>query len=304
MIVVTLTDCPISLRGDITKWLLEINTGVFVGRVSARVRDNLWKRIIQNVKNGKATLVYSTNNEQHMDFRVHNSGNEIIDFDGLKLVMKPSPARTKSLSKKRMGFSKASRLRISRRAQNRQVSELSVQQEVYPSNYVVVDLETSGLDVEGSEIIEIGMLRVVDDEIIDTFHTLIKPRQVISKQIERLTGLNNEVLTREGKQIREVFSDVQNFIGRNILLGHNVSFDVNFLNQVCSNYGYAMFENKFCDTMKMYTKILNGRKASKKLLDVAIACKVNVSESHRSLSDCYTIKAVFDVLKQQCGSIK
>ena len=62
MIVITLTDCPISLRGDLTKWLLEINTGVFVGRVSARVRDNLWDRVVKNVKNGRATLVYSTNN--------------------------------------------------------------------------------------------------------------------------------------------------------------------------------------------------------------------------------------------------
>src|SRR5574344_1445031 len=103
MIVITLTDCPISLRGDLTKWLLEINTGVFVGKVSARVRDNLWKRVVQNVKNGKATLVYSANNEQRMDFRIHHSMNEIIDFDGLKLVMKPSPARTQNLTHRRMG---------------------------------------------------------------------------------------------------------------------------------------------------------------------------------------------------------
>jgi CRISPR-associated protein Cas2 len=115
MIVITLTDCPISLRGDLTKWLLEINTGVFVGKVSARVRDNLWKRVVQNVKNGRATLVYSTNNEQRMDFRIHHSTNDIIDFDGLKLVMKPSLARTKSLTQKRMGFSKAAKMRMVRK---------------------------------------------------------------------------------------------------------------------------------------------------------------------------------------------
>ncbi len=112
MIVITLTDCPISLRGDLTKWLLEINAGVFVGKVSARVRDNLWERVVKNVKNGRATLVYSTNNEQRMDFRIHHSENEIIDFDGLKLVLKPSRERIKRLAQRRMGFSKAAKMRM------------------------------------------------------------------------------------------------------------------------------------------------------------------------------------------------
>ncbi len=115
MIVITLTDCPISLRGDLTKWLLEINTGVFVGRVSARVRDHLWERVVSNVKNGRATLVYSTNNEQHMDFRIHHSENEIIDFDGLKLVLHPSRARAKKAAQQRMGFSKAAKMRMAKK---------------------------------------------------------------------------------------------------------------------------------------------------------------------------------------------
>ena len=45
MIVVTLTDCPPRLRGDLSKWLLEINTGVYVGQMNARVREKLWERI-------------------------------------------------------------------------------------------------------------------------------------------------------------------------------------------------------------------------------------------------------------------
>ena len=73
MVVITLTDCPPALRGDLTKWLFEINVGVYVGQVSARVRDELWKRIIDNVKVGRVTMVYQTNNEQRIGFRVHNS---------------------------------------------------------------------------------------------------------------------------------------------------------------------------------------------------------------------------------------
>ena len=109
MIVLTLTDCPVSLRGDLTKWLVEINTGVFVGRVSARVRDKLWERVCGSVKQGRATLVFTARNEQHMDFRVHHSEWEPIDFDGIKLMLRPSPARIKRLSSLRLGYSKASK---------------------------------------------------------------------------------------------------------------------------------------------------------------------------------------------------
>lgn len=73
MTVIVLSDCPPKLRGDLTKWLLEISTGVYVGKVSARVRDELWLRVCDNLKSGRASMVYSTNNEQGMDFRVHNS---------------------------------------------------------------------------------------------------------------------------------------------------------------------------------------------------------------------------------------
>ena len=49
MIVITLSDCPPKVRGDLSKWLIEINTGVYVGQVSARVREELWKRICENL---------------------------------------------------------------------------------------------------------------------------------------------------------------------------------------------------------------------------------------------------------------
>src|SRR5690554_1062039 len=129
MIVITLTDCPPKLRGDLTKWLQEINPGVYVGRVSARVRDVVWKRVQDNAKSGKATMVYSTNNEQRMDFRVHNTTWEPIDFDGLKLILRPSPARMKKLADSRMGYSKAARRRIARQMQRRK------QQRVLPNTY-------------------------------------------------------------------------------------------------------------------------------------------------------------------------
>lgn len=86
-----MTNCPPKLRGDLSKWLCEINTGVYVGNVSSRVRDALWERVCQNLKNGQATLVFTTAGEQRMDFRTHNTAWETVDFDGIKLMRRPLP---------------------------------------------------------------------------------------------------------------------------------------------------------------------------------------------------------------------
>ena len=87
-----MTDCPPRLRGDLSKWLQEVNTGVYVGNVSARVRDALWERVCENLKNGRATMVFSANNEQRMDFRVHNTSWKPVDYEGIQLIRRPLPS--------------------------------------------------------------------------------------------------------------------------------------------------------------------------------------------------------------------
>lgn len=101
MIVIMLSDCPPKVRGDLSKWLCEINTGVFVGNVSSRVREEVWQRICENIKSGQATMVFSAPGEQKMDFRVHNTTWEPVDLDGIKLMRRPLPsARASKMSEK------------------------------------------------------------------------------------------------------------------------------------------------------------------------------------------------------------
>lgn len=66
MTVIVLTACPTGLRGDLTRWLLEIAPGVFVGHISARVRERIWLRARAFAKQGRAIMVYSAANEQHV----------------------------------------------------------------------------------------------------------------------------------------------------------------------------------------------------------------------------------------------
>ncbi|KFI57654.1 type I-E CRISPR-associated endoribonuclease Cas2e [Bifidobacterium gallicum] len=116
MVVIVLTACPPGLRGDLTRWLLEISPGVFVGHVSARVRDKLWERIEELVREGRAIMVYSARNEQHLAFRTLRSSWTPEDEDGLTLVRRPLENRDNSFSGSRKdGWSKASRYHRARK---------------------------------------------------------------------------------------------------------------------------------------------------------------------------------------------
>jgi CRISPR-associated protein Cas2 len=90
MTVIVVAACPVGLRGHLTRWLLEISAGVFVGRVSARVRDLLWERTVDMVKSGRAIMVFAANNEQGLDFKVHKHEWTPIDIDGVMLMLRPN----------------------------------------------------------------------------------------------------------------------------------------------------------------------------------------------------------------------
>ena len=89
MVVLILEKVTPSLRGELTRWLLSPKTGVFVGRLSARVRDLLWERICSQRKGGAGVLVYSDNTEQGFTLRTTGKTSKaIVDFDGIFLAKK------------------------------------------------------------------------------------------------------------------------------------------------------------------------------------------------------------------------
>ena len=87
MMVLLLERTPAALRGELTRWLLEVRAGVFVGRVSAQVRDLLWERVCDHRGTGGAMLTYQTNTEQGFAIRsVGETARQVVDLDGLQLV--------------------------------------------------------------------------------------------------------------------------------------------------------------------------------------------------------------------------
>jgi CRISPR-associated protein Cas2 len=73
-----------------TRWLLEIAPGVFVGKISTRVRELMWQRVIDMVRTGRAIMVYAADNEQGLAFQVHEHNWEPIDIEGITLMLRPA----------------------------------------------------------------------------------------------------------------------------------------------------------------------------------------------------------------------
>lgn len=93
MTVVLLERTRPSLRGQLTRWMLEVHAGVFVGTLSARVRDELWTLIEKRVGKGSAMMVQTAQNEQGFSIRTLGTGSRtLFDIDGLTLVGRPPKA--------------------------------------------------------------------------------------------------------------------------------------------------------------------------------------------------------------------
>lgn len=110
MVVLVLTAVPAGLRGFLSRWLLEIAPGVFVGRVSKRIREALWLRVLEMVKDGRAIMVFQAGNEQHLDFLVHRHDWEVVDVEGVSLIRKPTPHGA-PVNPMRKGWSSAAKYR-------------------------------------------------------------------------------------------------------------------------------------------------------------------------------------------------
>ncbi len=306
-----MTNCPPRLRGDLSKWLYEINTGVYVGNVSGRVREAIWDRVCQNIKNGQATMVFSAAGEQKMDFRTHNTTWETVDFDGIKLMKRPLPGAEMKEDSLKPGFSNAAKHMYAQRnsGQKRwgekaeeklsEGDEKSGEAEVSMKelDYTVIDLETTGLNALENEIIEYGALRVRRGNVEESFSVLVDARQEIPDSVMQLTGITNENL-RSGRDPEKALRDFLEFIGDDVLVGHTISFDMDFLREACKRMGMQIPANVCKDVAKIARRKLL-RMRSYKLVSLAQYFNIADVIEHRALADCKIIQQVYCKLNEK-----
>lgn len=194
----------------------------------------------------------------------------------------------------------------------------------FPDNYVVVDLETTGLDFEYCSIIEIAALKIEDNKIVETFSSLIKPPKIeffksdksgemvlhqyyVPEFIADLTGITNEML-ETAPLPEDVFPKFYDFVGDNFIVGHNVvSFDGNFLCCAIKDYMDAEFSNNYIDTLRISRRLLKEL-SHHRLSDLSLFFNIDYSNAHRSEKDCLITYECFNRLKEeaktQYGSVE
>ena len=152
-----------------------------------------------------------------------------------------------------------------------------------PKNYVVIDLETTGRSPQCDEIIEFAALKVVEGEVVGQFQELARPSFPIPTFITHITNISNEMV-KDARPSYEVYEDFIKFIGNEILVGHNVNFDINFL----YDYGTpnTIISNDYVDTLSIARTLLPGL-ACHKLGFLCDTLKLSAGEGyHRALFDC------------------
>lgn len=291
MVVISLTDCPPKLRGDLSKWLCEINTGVYVGNISVRVRDKLWDRICENIKTGQATMVYGAAGEQRMGFRAHNTNWKPVDFDGIQLMKRPLPGHRETdvqgeLTKTRIeNISKINRIRAAR------------QKRLQSDAYVVIDLETTGLSIQQCDIIEMAALRIEQGEICDSFHQYVRIPGKIPQAVRELTGITDEMLQEEGKGLKETLASLLEFMRGDKIVSHNAAFDVGFIQSGCRKAGIRTPGNPCVDTLVMARRKVRGT-PDYKLSTLVKFLGLEQKELHRAYNDCYLTYRLYEKLKE------
>lgn len=158
------------------------------------------------------------------------------------------------------------------------------------NNYVVIDIETSGINPDKDEIIRLSALKIVSGETADEFSSFVKPRSHLSAGVERLTGFTNKLL--EDKQpINVVLPDFLEFIGNLTLVAHNVGFDLKFINAALEKMNMPPLKNETVDTLSLARKKCKIDKFSLR----AVAKFLGVD--YRTLTDNEIVFRVYEKLK-------
>ena len=160
--------------------------------------------------------------------------------------------------------------------------------------FVAIDIETTGLMPARDEIIQIAAFRFKGNEVVDSYVSFVKPKGKVPKFIEQLTHISPEEL-KLSPPLKEVLKEFCDFIGNTPLVGHNINFDLSFINQSLVENGSFPLINVFWDTMeiaRMYLPFTTDHKLSTMVSFFGI----KLDNAHRADSDALATGYLFNAL--------
>lgn len=162
--------------------------------------------------------------------------------------------------------------------------------------FVSFDLETTGLSVMDDDITEFGAVKIKNGQEIDRIQSLIKPKKRISQKITNLTHITNEDV-KNAPTIEEFIPRILEFFKDDVIVAHNATFDVGFLNEILVRYGYQKFTNPAIDSLTLAWKLLPDLKGYR-LGNVARHYRIpyDGDDAHRADYDAEVLAGVFNMM--------
>lgn len=172
----------------------------------------------------------------------------------------------------------------------------------YVPDYVVFDLETTGLNAARDSIIEISALKVENRVITDTFSTLVNPECAIPYHATEINGITSDMVV-DAPLIEEALANFLVFSEGQVLVGHNIhTFDLNFVNHFADRLFNKTIENDYIDTLYMSRSCLPQLK-SHKLTALAEYFKISAEGAHRAMNDCIMNQKCYEELGEIQGGM-
>lgn len=169
-------------------------------------------------------------------------------------------------------------------------------------DYVLVDIETTGLSPQTDDIIEIGAVKVKNNKIVEEYSSLLKIGHSVPRYITNITGITTAMLETNGKDTIEVLKEFREFAGDSILVGHNVNFDINFIYDKFEKYLETPLSNDFIDTMKIAKRLVDT--PNYKLGTLADYFNIDYTGAHRGLKDVEITFQVYNKLAESSKGMK
>lgn len=162
------------------------------------------------------------------------------------------------------------------------------------SDYVVLDVETTGFDPKSDRIVEVGILKIVNNEIVDQFGSLVNPERHIPSSASAVNGIYDEDVF-DAPKYEEIAYRVVELLKDQIVIGHNVTFDLKFINAL---YYYTGLTGsvKYIDTLS-YSRFVFPDRKDHKLQSLAADFSLNPTGQHRALADAETTKDLFELCR-------
>ncbi len=173
---------------------------------------------------------------------------------------------------------------------------------LFDVTFCVIDLETTGGSAADCGITEIGAVKLQGGQCLGTFQTLVNPGQAIPRTITVLTGIT-EAMVYPAPRIEHVLPTLLEFVGDAVIVGHNVRFDVGFLNAACERAGYARLPQRSIDTVALARRLVRDEVPNCKLGTLAARFGLPHRPSHRALDDALATGDLLHVLLERAAGL-